>query len=188
MTILKFLKTFESFENKEYTEIQKNKAHDLFIELFDMYLRKVSPKTYPMIYHCTDIKHYDSIRSNGLDKKRNYFLDNDNSNFKYGFGDNDEEVPGIACGVDYRDIKDRLYPDPECIPILWKNVPSPHDFDKLGYDDKNICCVLLELLGINDISSFDTTDICRSYMFNWIYVKGKIEPDMIEITIHPSLK
>lgn len=99
MIVLKFLKTFESFENKEYTDAQKNKAHDLFIELFDNYLRTVSPKTYPMIYHCTDIKHYDSIRRNGLDKKRNYFLDNDNGNFKYGFGDNDEEVPGIACGL-----------------------------------------------------------------------------------------
>ena len=72
--------------------------------------------------------------------------------------------------------------------MLWNNVPSPHDFDKLGYDDKNICCVLLELLGIDDISSFDMTDICRSYMFNWIYVKGKIERDMIEITIHLNLK
>lgn len=85
--------------------------------------------------------------------------------------------------VDYHDVKDRLFPNPECIHILWNNVPSPYNFDKLGYDDKTMCCVLLELLEHVDISS-----ISKTHMFNWIYVKGTIEPGMIEITIHPSLK
>ncbi len=190
MAILKYLKSFETFENKEYTDAQKNNAHDLFICLFDMYLRKVSPKTYPMIYHCTDFKHYDSIKTFGLNKKRNYFLDNNNDYNIYGFDDDGNEVPGIACGVDFSDVKERLFPDPECIPVLWTNVPSPHDFDKLGYDDKIMCCVLMELLDIDlnsdidDISSFDITDICESYMFNWIYVKGEIKPNKIEIIKH----
>jgi hypothetical protein len=180
----------------DFNENQKSSAKKLFGVVFDFYLRKVSPKTYPMIYHCTNIENYDSIKKNGLTSVRNYFLDNDNNLNIYGFNEEGEEEPGIACGVNYNDVIDRLYPDPEWLLNIAKKIGNPSKFEKLGIDDRVIFCLwVTDILGldlnskisIDEINDGMMNNMINEHSFLWLYVKGKINPDLITIKIHPDL-
>jgi hypothetical protein len=96
----------ESSNKIEFSEEDYEIAQELFKKTFDLYLKKVS-SNYPMIYHCTTIDNYDSIKEDGLTSERNYFLEWDNDLNDYASGE-----PGIACGVNFKDVIDRLYTDP----------------------------------------------------------------------------
>ena len=178
-----------------FDEKQKNNAQNLFKEVFDFYLKKVSPRTYPMIFHCTNIDRYENIKKYGLTGDRNYFLEDDNNMNIYGFNDDGDKEPGIACGVNYKDVVERLYPDPEWLMGVLEKTGNPSTFSKKGIDDKIIYCLwvtdVLKLdlnkeLTLNDIKKEQMKFIISGNMFYWLYVKGKVNPNLITIKIHPN--
>lgn len=180
-----FLK--ESLHNISETELEK--AHQIFKDIFDSYLRAVSPRTYPMIYHCTEFKHYDSINNNGLNYERNYFLDCDNNHNMYGFSDEGDEVPGISCAVDYHDVIDRLYIDPEYMLDIIHKTGNPSTI----IDDRIVFYYwLTDVMNIydfdDDISEININKCIKERMFHWLYVKGKVSPNLIKIHIHEDLR
>ncbi len=198
MKKLKFLVTINQYlkESKNifsFTENQYSNAQKLFQEVFDIYLRRVSSETYPMIYHCTRIENYNYIKNNGLISERNYFLEYDNDLNNYEDGE-----PGIACGVNYKDVIDRLYPDPEWAPFdIIQKTGNPDKFYEKNIDERVIYCLwitdILKLditkeLSINDITDEKMDFMVEENMFCWLYVKGKVSPDLITIEINPDLQ
>lgn len=180
-----------------YTETQKQNSKKLFLELFDYYLRRVSPKTYPMIWHNTTIDRYDNINKFGLTGKLNYFSDNDNEMIAYGqYGETGEEINGIAVGVDYKSISNRLYPDPEWVHDIIIKTGNPSNFKKYNINDDIILCVLVEEiigldsnknLSLSDIPKQKIRDIIDKSTFMWLYVKGRVSPvSLSTIKIHPD--
>lgn len=177
-----------------FTRKQKSKAQKLFQEVFDIYLRKVSNKTYPIIYHTTNINNHKSIKLNGLTNKRNYFLEYDND--LLSIVDNEK---GIVCGVDYRNIIDRLYPDPEWefFPnIVFNKLGNPSNYNKKKIDIRDIFCYWVKYflnldlnnnISLNDISEEKIQTMIDDNMFCWLFVKGKISKELLTITIHPDL-
>ena len=174
-----------------YTKKQQQNAKNLFKEIFDVYLRKVSQKTYPMIYHNTNIEHYENIKKYGLTNKLNYFLEYDNDINAYG-----DDNPGIACGVNYKDVIDRLYPDPEWLLDIIKKIGNPSYFSKRNIDDSYVLCLVVEdILNLDLNKNLTITDVSKEKMdfmindnvFAWLYVKGEVSPNLITITIHPDL-
>jgi hypothetical protein len=188
-------KQFLNEENKldvSFTKEQQQNAKNLFKEIFDVYLRKVSPETYPMIYHNTNIEHYENIKKYGLTNKLNYFLEYDYDINAYGGDDN----PGIACGVNYKDVIDRLYPDPEWLTSVIKKIGNPSSFSERNIDDNYILCLVFEdILNLDLNKNLTITDISKEKMdymvyenlFAWLYVKGEVPPNLLTITIHPDL-
>ena len=178
----------ESSNKVEFSEEQKEKAQELFKKTFNLYLKKVSKLTYPMIYHCTTIDNYDSIKEHGLTSKRNYFLEWDNDLNDYASGE-----PGIACGVNFKDVIDRLYPDPEWLINIIKKTGNPDSFDKKNIDERVLFCLwITEILNLPLNSETHISDEKMKYMlynntFSWVYVKGEIPPDLIEIEVNPGL-
>lgn len=177
-----------------FTENQVITAQKLFQDIFDIYLKQASKETYPIIYHCTNIDNYNSIKNNGLNKDRNYFLEYNNHLMEYL----DDEIPGIVCGVNYKDVINRLYPDPEWADLMdiFKKTGNPSYFNKKNIDDKVIYCfwvtdyLKLDLntnLNINDISKKQMDLMVNNNIFCWLYVKGKVSPELITIQIHPDL-
>lgn len=186
----------ENLNNYNFTDTQRENAYNLFKEVFDYYLRKTEPDTYPMIYHCTEFERYESIKKYGLTKYRNYFQDNDNNMFIYGFDEDDNEVPGISCGVNYKDVIHRLYPDPEWLHDILEKTGNPSRFEAKKIDDSIIHCLLVtevlkldinEKLTLKSISRYLLNDIMNTSMFHWLYVKGKVQPELLTIKIHPDL-
>jgi hypothetical protein len=174
-----------------FTKKQQQNAKNLFKEIFDVYLRKVSQKTYPMIYHNTNIEHYENIKKYGLINKLNYFLEYDNDINAYGGDDN----PGIACGVNYKDVIDRLYPDPEWLLSIIKKIGNPSSFSERNIDDSYVLCLVVEdILNLDLNKNLTITDVSKEKMdfmindniFAWLYVKGEVSPNLITITIHPD--
>jgi hypothetical protein len=187
---MKHIKLFESFSNSfGFSEAQIKKGKELFQELFDVYLKKVNDK-YPFIYHCTTKDHYESIKTKGLTSERNYFLEWDNDLNSYGFSEEGDEIPGIACGVDYRKVIDRLYPDPEWHLDIAKITGNPSQFDKRGISDDVIYALFFTKVLNLDIDEIDsiTDDIIdktvSNNMFAWLYVKGKVAPNLIKIEVN----
>jgi hypothetical protein len=181
--------------NNEFNENQKLNAKNLFKDVFDYYLKKVSPKTYPMIYHCTSFDRYESIKIYGLTGDRNYFLEDDNNMNIYGFNEEGEEEHGIACGINYKDVINRLYPDPEWLMDVLKKTGNPSRFKSKGISDDIILCYwvrdslgldLNQKLNITDINKQKLSEMIRDNTFYWLYVKGKVNPNLITIKIHPD--
>jgi hypothetical protein len=177
----------ENVNNLEFSEEQKEKAQQLFKETFNLYLKKVS-NDYPMIYHCTTINNYESIKEDGLTSERNYFLEYDNDLNDYVSGE-----PGIACGVNFKDVIDRLYPDPEWLIEIIKTTGNPEFFDKKNIDERVLFCLwITKILNLNLNSNTHISDEKMEYMldnntFAWVYVKGTIPPSLIEIEVHSDL-
>lgn len=182
--------------NNRFSKTQKNNAKKLFRELFDYYLKETSPN-YPFIFHNTTIERYDSIKEHGLVNELNYFSENDNDNFAYGeYDERGEEVEGISVALDYRTVIDRLYPDPEWLHDVIVKTGNPSDFNKRNIEHEVILCVLFEdilnldineTVSISDISNEKRDYIIDQYIFNWLYVKGEVSPNLITIYKHPDL-
>lgn len=198
MKHIKSLNNFisESKYNVFFDNNQKHIAKELFKELFDFYLRTVSPKSYPYIFHCTTLDKYYGIKKHGLQNSLNYFLDNDNKLMMYGYDNDDNEVKGISCAVNYNDVIDRLFPDTEWILEIGKKLPHPTNFKNYNIDDDIILCLLItDILGIDlnnklkisDISKQKLDFIISENLFYWLYVKGAIEPNLINIFVHKDL-
>lgn len=178
----------ENVNNIGFSEEQYQKAQELFKETFNFYLKKVS-NNYPMIYHCTSIDNYESIKENGLTSERNYFLEWDNDLNDYASGD-----PGIACGVNFNDVIDRLYPDPEWLIDIIKKIGNPNSFEKKNVDERILFCLwITEILKLDLNSNTEISDEKMEYMldnntFAWVYVKGEIDPNLITIEVSPYLE
>lgn len=185
----------------EFNEQQLASAHRTFVGVFDKYLKSVSPNTYPHIYHMTGVDNLESIKKHGLTSKRNYFLEYDNDLNQYGFDENDEEAPGVACVVDYRAVADRLYPDPEWLigypggKELLQKVGNPNGFDKNRIDDRVLCCMWLTDIMNMPINAtpadFDSAAMKRmtdDNMFAWTYIKGPVAVKDITFELHPDLE
>lgn len=180
----------------DFTQSQRNNSKKLFLELFDYYLRRVSPKTYPMIWHNTTIDRYENIKKFGLTGKLNYFSDNDNNMIAYGqYDETGEEINGIAVGVDYKEVSDRLYPDPEWLHDIIVKTGNPSSFIKRGIDNDVVLCVFVEeVLGLNsnkelslrDIPKVKMKEIFNDSIFLWMYVEGKVPPNLLKFKIHPD--
>jgi hypothetical protein len=194
-TIREYLNEHYSFN---YTETQKLNSKKLFLELFDYYLRRVSSKTYPMIWHNTTIDRYENIKKFGLTGKLNYFSDNDNDMIAYGqYDETGEEINGIAVGVNYKEVSNRLYPDPEWVYDIIVKTGNPSNFKKHKINDDIILCVLVEeMLGLDsnknlslsDVPKQKIKDIINGSTFMWLYVKGRIDSNLLTIKIHPDLE
>lgn len=179
--------------NNSFTKKQKSKARELFSELFDYYLLETS-HTYPMIFHNTTFDNYGNIKKRGLNNNLNYFAKYDGELLSYGDGN-----PGISCKVNYKNVINRLYPDPEWIPLfnILDKLGNPNDFKRKNIDHDVILCLLMQdilKIDLNDEIEFEYIDddvfdfIINESLFMWLYVKGRVSSDLIEeIIFHPDL-
>ena len=138
-----------------------------------------------MIYHCTRIENYNYIKNNGLISERNYFLEYDNDLNNYEDGE-----PGIACVLNYKDVIDRLYPDPEWASFdIIQKTGNPNKFYEKNIDERVIYCLwitdILKLditkeLSINDITDEKMDFMVEENMFQDI---KKTNPELFEVTL-----
>lgn len=187
--ITKFLEHKSPFQ---FSEMDMEICHDFFLDVFDVYLRKTS-SSYPYIFHNSETKNLKSIKKEGLVNKRNYFATYDNELFEYA-----ADIPGISCVVDYREVRHRLFMDPEWAPLMdiIMKTRNPESFDNRNIDDRIISCLwVTDILGLYPVPDLSYGDIPpdtlkRIYdegMFFWFYVKGTIDPTLITIRKHPDI-
>lgn len=200
ITTIKEWKMNESLSKDDlnFNEQQLINGKNFFKELFDWYLKESSPTSYPMLYHNTDFNNYESIMKNGLINDRNYF-------FTYNPGTGlyiDDDEPGISCIINYKDVIDRLYPDPEHLMLLDlgyydHNLGNASTFKQKGIDERILYCLVIrdilkldlnKKLLIKDINPNILHDIIELDIFQWVYVKGEINPNLINIKIDPTFK
>ena len=185
-----FLNESVNVDGFEFTDEQMDSAHSLFLQVYDKYLRVVSKEGYPKIYHSTSIDNFNSIQEKGLVNKLNYFMEYDNEMLVYG----EFDEPGIVCVVDYREFKDQLFVDPEWLIDIIKIAGNPETFKERGIDHRIISCLWVTKVmnlsidaTIKDIKPYHMIHMVENNLFCWVYIKGEISPEHIDIKIHPDL-